>query len=201
MKKNASIFKTSQEKISFYKECFDTKKDIENGILNTIQAFNEIKYDPNMFCKYLAMCRALSLMYQHLHWITAGDSFYSDHLLYQRLYGKMAEEIDGVAEKFVGLSGSESACPIRTTRVCSELLSSFYKDFNTNSDANTFAAYALYLEILFLELNNEFYKKLKEEKISLGLDDMIMSIHNSHEENVYLLKQKFKLQNLSNGDL
>lgn len=113
----------------------------------------------------------------------------------------MAEEIDGVAEKFVGLSGSESACPIRTTRVCSELLSSFYKDFNTNSDANTFAAYALYLEILFLELNNEFYKKLKEEKISLGLDDMIMSIHNSHEENVYLLKQKFKLQNLSNGDL
>ena len=145
------------------------------------------------------MSRALHLMYQHLHWMAAGDSFYSDHLLYQRLYKKMSKEIDEVAEKFIGLSGTDSVCPIKTTRICSELLSSFYKNFNTNSNANMFSAYALYLEIIFLELNNEFYKKLKEKEISLGLDDMIMSIHNSHEENVYLLKQKFKIQNIPVG--
>ena len=143
MKKTASIFKNSQEKIKFYKDCFSTKESIENGIFKKIQEFSESKYDPGMFCRYLAMHRALQLMYQHLHWITAGDSFYSDHLLYERLYKKMTEEIDEVAEKFVGLSGSDSVCPIKTTRVCSELLSAFYKNFNTNSDSNTFAAYAL----------------------------------------------------------
>ena len=201
MKKTASIFKNSQEKIKFYKDCYATKEVMESNIFNKIQEFGETAYDPSMFCRYLAMSRALHLMYQHLHWITAGDSFYSDHLLYQKLYKKMTREIDEVAEKFVGLTGSDSACPIKTTRVCSELLSSFYKNFDTNSNANMLSAYALYLEIIFLELNNEFYKKLKEKEISLGLDDMIMSIHNSHEENVYLLKQKFKIQNIPTGEI
>lgn len=198
MKKIASIFKSSEEKLEFYKDCFFSKETIEKGIFASISKFNEQNYDANMFNRYLAMIRAVSLMYQHLHWITAGDSFYSDHLLYERLYKKLSEEIDEVAEKFIGLSSTESACPIQTTKIASDLLSSLFPGFETNSDSNTFAAYALYLEIMFLELNNAFYKKLSETNISLGLDDMVMSIHNSHEENVYLLKQKFKVQNIKN---
>ena len=56
----------------------------------------------------LACLRAMSFSYQTSHWQAQGATFYEDHLLFERLYGSVTEEIDALAEKLVGYLGSDS---------------------------------------------------------------------------------------------
>ena len=51
----------------------------------------ESKYDGKDLARYLAFSLALRDFYQSLHWGTFGDSFYEDHLLYERLYNEISE--------------------------------------------------------------------------------------------------------------
>jgi DNA-binding ferritin-like protein len=44
---------------------------------------------------------------QTLHWQARGESYYGDHLLYQRIYEAIPKEIDAVAERLVGLYGED----------------------------------------------------------------------------------------------
>ena len=44
---------------------------------------------------------------QTLHWQARGESYYGDHLLYQRIYEAIPKEIDAVAERLVGLFGED----------------------------------------------------------------------------------------------
>jgi hypothetical protein len=51
----------------------------------------------------------------------------------------------------------------------------------------------LKLEVGFLKFSEKMYDTMKEdESITLGLDDMIMSNFNKHEDTLYLLKQRVK---------
>ena len=147
--------------------------------------------------KYLAIHRMMLLMYQHIHWVTRGTAFFADHLLYERIYNKIAEEIDTVAEKSIGLSGEESACPIETTRLSLNLMESLFPDFNIMCDPHNMVESLILMETEFVNQSNAVYKKLEEEEeMTLGLDDMLSSLHSSHEENLYLLKQRYKAQSI-----
>ena len=42
-------------------------------------------------------------VHQNHHWVCMGDPFYGDHLLFQKLYSCVVDEIDSVAEKTIGL--------------------------------------------------------------------------------------------------
>ncbi len=39
----------------------------------------------------LALLRSLNILHQSHHWQSEGNQFYSDHLLFQRLYEKIQE--------------------------------------------------------------------------------------------------------------
>ena len=153
--------------------------------------------DSELMMKYLAIHRMISLMYQHIHWITRGTAFYADHLLYERLYNKVSEEIDTVAEKAVGLSGEESVCPMQTTRLALSLMESLFPEFNIMCDPHELVECLIIMETEFINQSNSLYEKLeREDQMTLGLDDMISSLHSSHEENLYLLKQRYKSQSI-----
>ena len=55
----------------------------------------------------LALLRAQALSYQTSHWQVRGDDYYGNHLMFERLYGSVGEEIDTLAEKIVGYVGVE----------------------------------------------------------------------------------------------
>ena len=59
---------------------------------------------------------------------------------------------------------------------------------------------ALYFELLFLELNNNFYQDMKDNGLTLGLDDLIMSNHSKHENNLYLLKSRFSVNTIRSNE-
>lgn len=142
--------------------------------------------------KYLSLLKALQAYYQHAHWISKGETFYGDHLLFERLYGSVNEQIDSLAEKMVALGGDHYVCVRTVMRMTSEILEKI-PEMVEDTVGLELAQSALKLEKKFLSSTKNLYNKLKEDgSLSLGLDDMLMALYNAHEGNVYLLGQKIK---------
>lgn len=133
---------------------------------------------------YVASLKALSLIHQHNHWTNQGAPFYGNHLLFERLYHSAQENVDLAAEKFVGLFGVEAL----DYQVQADLLNKVllkYKEAVSEPLAMSLAA-----EKDFLKFSKDAYAAFEQnDALSLGLDDMIMSIASSREEAVYLLQQ------------
>lgn len=142
--------------------------------------------------KYLALMKALQNYYQHAHWISKGEPYYGDHLLFERLYGSMGGQIDSLAEKMVGLGGDHFVCVKTVMEMTSKILSHI-PTMDEDTLGYELAQIGLRLERAFLNCTKNLYNKMKEEEsLTLGFDDMLMSLYNEHEGNVYLLKQRVK---------
>jgi DNA-binding ferritin-like protein len=119
-----------------------------------------------------------------------GDPHYGDHLLFERLYTEVVEEIDGLGEKVTSYYGPEAiedlATLVDTTR--------FLSLYQGPGDGPT----GLYERALRLELHLQRSLKVAYDRIkvdgemSLGLDDYLMSLANTHESHVYLLRQRLR---------
>lgn len=137
---------------------------------------------------YVATLRALYLKHQQCHWVSKGETFYGDHLLFERLYKKAAEDSDAAAEKFIGLLGEEAVDYTEQNTCLSKLLTK-YGEYN----GERLAMLALKLEKDFLGFSKQIYLEFeKADQMTQGLDDLILSIASSHEEACYLLQQKLK---------
>lgn len=138
--------------------------------------------------KYVAFLRALYLLHQNHHWITTG---YDNHLLFERIYKTAQENADLAAEKFIGLFGSETLALEEHPKLIAERLATYSKQSPVES--------SLAAEKDFLEFSEGAYYAFQnsKDKMTLGLDDMIMSIASQREENVYLLQQSHVSKKLS----
>ena len=58
----------------------------------------------DILCVLLATLRAAHLIHWTGHWQVKGDTQYGDHLLLERVYSGLADEIDTLAEKIVRIS-------------------------------------------------------------------------------------------------
>lgn len=135
------------------------------------------------FCTLLAKLRLLALYYQTAHWQVKGSLFYQDHLLFERLYNAVNDEIDGVAERGVGFTGERgtvnlndslkkiSEAAIKLPFECSENIHYVNASLLMETDLLT-----------YLDKNQDFG--------SVGVKDLLASLANAHESNVYLLKQR-----------
>lgn len=138
---------------------------------------------------YLATLKALYIVHQHGHWTTKGSDFYGNHLLFERLYEAAQKSADEAAEKFLGVFGEEAV----ELEYQNKLLEKVLAKFNAASDDPTERSIAA--EKQFLQLSQQAYDAFKDDEVmTLGLDDMIMSIANKSEEAVYLLQQSLKKQ-------
>lgn len=66
----------------------------------------------DILCVLLATLRAAHLIHWTGHWQVKGDTQYGDHLLLERVYTALADEIDTLAEKVVSTFGCEAVDPI-----------------------------------------------------------------------------------------
>jgi DNA-binding ferritin-like protein len=138
----------------------------------------------------LGACRAVGILHQTHHWQTSGPAFYGDHLMFERLYGTTVPEIDLVAEKLLGLSsGEELVSPSK--QVIN--LSHFLKTHKNHSQSDLLPRRSLEAEVLFVGLVEAIMDKLKAANLlTRGLEQMLGTIADTHEGNIYLLKQRVK---------
>lgn len=136
---------------------------------------------------YVATLKALALIHQHNHWTTKGDMFYGDHLLFERLYNDTLENLDLAAEKFIGVFSDECLNYDLQADLLHKVLLK-YKNLEGSPAEMSLAA-----EKDFLKFSREAYDCFeKEDRLTLGLDDMIMAIASKREEAAYLLQQTLK---------
>lgn len=138
----------------------------------------------------LVHLRFLAMLHQTNHWISKGDPFYGDHLLFERLYGGVTGEIDTVAEKIIGLSTTQN---VELNMQLSQLVkvASGFGTAMMIPQASGLAQRSLQAEMNFIRVAEAARNSLKENGLlTTGLDNMLAGILDVHEGHVYLLKQR-----------
>lgn len=140
---------------------------------------------------YLAQLRLMYLFYQNCHWQVKGKNFYSEHLLFQKLYESLEDEIDATAEKIMGTLDKKSIDLSLQLDLFKTLLNNFNKpsDKIKMSEAECIEK-AIIAEKAFRVLSEKFKYSLEEaKKMSLGWEDLIAEQYSSSETRSYLLQQ------------
>jgi DNA-binding ferritin-like protein len=134
----------------------------------------------------LGLLKALHVSHWMGHWRVHGPTQYGDHLLLERMYTAVVEEIDTLAEKIVAYYGPEvledTALEATTLAWLQQVL------------AAEPLARALELETLLQRNLKKTYSSLKGRDVdfSLGLDDFLMGLAEAHETHLYLLRQRLR---------
>jgi len=132
----------------------------------------------------LALLRAVQWNHLTSHWQSQGVSSYGDHLLFQRLYEAMGDEIDALAEKSVGLFGSnavDSADQALRMSAQMRVLSAVRDPYERGLKAEKA------LQDLLARVRKELQKM---GQLPLGLDDYLAATASTHDTHVFLLQQR-----------
>lgn len=131
----------------------------------------------------LSMLRAQYLLYQTLHWQAKGDPAYGNHLLFQRLYESLLEQVDTLAEKMVGMFGNDSVDLPDQLEVMQKLCATWCQVQDPHERG-------LKSEHMLQATLKKVYDHMKEaDELTLGLDDYLMATASEHDTNMYLLQQ------------
>lgn len=132
----------------------------------------------------LASLRALLELHRTHHWQASGPTSYSDHLLFQRIYEPIPAQVDTLAEKLVALCGPDVVSLPRQL-VMMQKYSQLWMGDREPVDSS------LYAEQDFQKVLSKCYNILKTSgRLTLGLDDFLMSLSSEHDTSVYLLRQR-----------
>jgi len=132
----------------------------------------------------LAILRAQYLSYQTSHWQTRGPAYYGNHLLFQRLYEGVQEEIDAIGEKLVGYFGIEAVdLEVSLNMICDMVGRWCSHECHFQRGLTSEGELQDALSIVSNSWPNERYP------MPLGLDDWLAATANAHESNQYLLQQ------------
>jgi len=136
----------------------------------------------------LTWLRALYFTHQTHHWISKGDSFFGNHLLFQRIYEEVLPEIDAVAEKSVGLGDENNVDLHKQLGTALEIVFS-NSSVNVIPSPDDLAKKSLKLELEFLCACEVLRKSMKTNgTLTTGIDNLVAGVCDLHESHVYLLK-------------
>lgn len=133
----------------------------------------------------LAMLRATQIVHHTAHWQTKGPSFVGDHSLFAELYGAIDDEYDTLAEKMVAMYGIEIVDMVdQLTRISTVAKRARESDRDLmRRSLNIEEGLQTVLEAVRDGLRSE-------KELSMGMDNFLQGIADSHESAIYKLKQR-----------
>jgi DNA-binding ferritin-like protein len=121
--------------------------------------------------------QALYQFYKSAHWLSKGSTFYQEHLLFERLYSGLDEEMDILVELLISTGEDEAGFqPQIILQESAKLIANF-------GDTKTNLRTAVLLEEDLLLI----IQKIDSKAIPAGLYNHIASIAQSHTSKGYLL--------------
>ena len=137
---------------------------------------------------YVAMLRSVAIIHQNNHWQCSGPNFYSNHLMFERLYKEASEQSDALAEKSIELFGID-VLDLKKQAGLIKTLVSIYAH-GGSSDNETALSNSIEAEKDFIKLSSNVIQQLNKFKaLSPGLEDLINGLMSDSENRIYLLKQ------------
>jgi starvation-inducible DNA-binding protein len=135
----------------------------------------------------LAVLRGAHFAHWTSHWQVKGSNFYGDHEMMDNIYNTLIEEIDTLAEKIVGAYGGEAVNAVEQAQIMANHLLPLAEAHSMNNPIRRALLIEEGLQVIF----RNTYDMLKEQGgLTLGMDDFIMSMANTHETNLYLLRRR-----------
>jgi DNA-binding ferritin-like protein len=139
----------------------------------------------------LTVLKSASWMHQTHHWQTRGQSYYGDHLLFDRLYNDSVPFLDQVAERTIGLGSPSLVDPVIQAKHLAWCISNCYEGTKADEGPNGMVQLSLQMEQSVLEAIKVVLKELSGAGVlSDGTENLLQGIADKHEEFVYLLKQR-----------
>ncbi|MFA6049789.1 MAG: hypothetical protein WC761_01210 [Candidatus Paceibacterota bacterium] len=142
---------------------------------------------------FLDLLRSLQFLHQQNHWQSSGPVFYSDHLLFERLYGTVTGQVDKVAEKAVALGNSglvnskHSLTNMPRFLIALEDTSSGFGE----PPQTQMVKRSLLAEKSFVTAGEKLMKMLESKGLlTRGVEQLLGTILDEHEGLCYLLKQR-----------
>ena len=131
----------------------------------------------------LAVLRAAYETYRTSHWQATGEGYYGDHLMLQRIYEDAEKAVDQVAERTVGYYGAQSVDLSDQAERVRTWSGTFGRE-KCPVKASLLAARAVRDQL------TESYDAIRADRqMSLGLDDLLMTLASKNDEHQYLLQQ------------
>lgn len=134
----------------------------------------------------LALLLAIRDAAQEAHWTAQGENFYSDHLLYERLYAKLDKPIDRFAEILVGLFGPQAVHAKVRAQSVDRLLQLTVGDHH----ARLLALEGALLSAIVDALPPADGRALAADPHSLAVTDFLSGLAESRAEAHYLLGRR-----------
>jgi DNA-binding ferritin-like protein len=165
----------------------DTNVDI--NIDNLMTQWSSKRY--GALAVLLAGLRMTFLVHQQNHWIVQGQTSYEDHLLFQRLYETIDDEIDTVAEKCIGVSDDIELVNVELQLKTIYQMLKKLAGSNSVLNAQDVIKKSLSVEYTLLKLCDVVKETLDVNGLlTNGIDNMIDGIYDVHEGHIYLLKRR-----------
>ncbi len=142
---------------------------------------------------YIGFVRAYHLWMHGAHNITKGPGFAGDHVeLYGKIYTEVQGSIDTVIEKGVGVYQDEAiACPMKIIADATLILDNW--ESPSQQAAERIADLALEYTTQLVKIGEGTATLLDEMgALSYGMDNMFGDLVDTHENYVYLLRQRAK---------
>ncbi len=140
---------------------------------------------PTRLVDLLASLRAAYMVYRNAHWQTSGKAYYANHLLLERIYEDSAKHVDQVAERIVGYYGAPA---VELGGRQSDQIQAAIKTFEGAGEDPLERSLAA-AEHVRTALKNAYDGLKSDGSLSLGWDDLLMSLSSSKDEHIYLLQQ------------
>lgn len=139
----------------------------------------------------LAFVGAVASIHQTHHWQSKGDTFYSDHLLFQRLYEQMTDEIDSLGERCVGLGGEDAVDVCFQAQMKQSICDWICRLYSTPSDGyNSLIELSLSAEeCLSAAIEITMAHMTTRGALTRGTDNMLTTLADNHESMQYLLRR------------
>lgn len=145
----------------------------------------------SVLSQLLAHLRAMHLWMHGAHHVSKGPSFGGDHILIlNTIYDEIQDQVDKLAEKGIGITGDESlGSPQRIMQEAMPVLSSFPDVTSLPQDQLMQAAYQI--EQTFISvLEHQFHSLEQSGQLSLGLNNFLAGLADTHEGYGYFLRQR-----------
>jgi DNA-binding ferritin-like protein len=140
-----------------------------------------------VFVDLLGRLQYMAMWYQSCHWLSKADSYYGDHLLFQRIYegedgGGITEEIDMIGERAIVAGGEASVNRMNLLKAMSVMESEVQKMVKSGKDCVSIS----------LMLEDQFLSRLAQhsERVSMGTKALLDNLADNHETNIYLLSRR-----------
>jgi hypothetical protein len=173
--------RAAYQKLQAKKKAWQGKKPQRKMVSNPPMQAQSAEALSNLLSRLWAM----KWDYWTTHWQVSGPSFYGDHLLFERLYGKAIDkQIDALGERIVAYAGVKAIQPGRMQMVSAKIVQRWVMIPCPYSRA-------LQAEREFQSAVKTAYGILKNNgDLSLGLDDFLMAAANKRDTALYLLQQR-----------